>query len=246
MCLPPGRREAKCLDARVAASPPRSPENRTPPGLAFDLTGGEGSDGGASKPCSTSNPTFSPAPLSATKATPARPTGTRRGSAASLKSFPTKPTKGASLFLRPHSLQALRAHRAGRRTAQALQASRAALRKDRSKLQINRLLRRRLMLDQIRPRGLSRVERLILRMAGKSAVRATPEEVRLLEAKAGGSDRAEADRARSILLAKRGTPRHVTSTSLGGQADRPAAHVGGLGRLISSLPDLDRRALTIS
>ena len=41
-------------------------------------------------------------------------------------------------------------------------------------------------------------------MAGKSPVRATPEQVRLLEAKAGGSDRAEADRARSILLTLRG------------------------------------------
>jgi hypothetical protein len=41
-------------------------------------------------------------------------------------------------------------------------------------------------------------------MAGKSPVWATPEQVRLLEAKAGGSDRAEADRARSILLTLRG------------------------------------------
>ena len=41
-------------------------------------------------------------------------------------------------------------------------------------------------------------------MAGKSPVRATPEQVRLLEAKAGGSDRAEADGARSILLTLRG------------------------------------------
>ena len=41
-------------------------------------------------------------------------------------------------------------------------------------------------------------------MAGKSAVRATPEQVRLLEARAGESDRAEADRARSILLTLRG------------------------------------------
>jgi transposase len=41
-------------------------------------------------------------------------------------------------------------------------------------------------------------------MAGKSPLRATPEQVRLLEAKAGGADRAEADRARSILLTLRG------------------------------------------
>jgi transposase len=41
-------------------------------------------------------------------------------------------------------------------------------------------------------------------MAGKSPLRATPEQVRLLERKAGGADRAEADRARSILLTLRG------------------------------------------
>ena len=66
------------------------------------------STGVTSKPCSTSDPTFSPAPPSATKATPARPTGTQRGSVASLPSFPTKPTKAD--FLRPHSLQGPRAH----------------------------------------------------------------------------------------------------------------------------------------
>ena len=41
-------------------------------------------------------------------------------------------------------------------------------------------------------------------MSGKSPVRATPEQVRQLEAKAAGADRAEADRARSILLTLRG------------------------------------------
>ena len=41
-------------------------------------------------------------------------------------------------------------------------------------------------------------------MAGKSRLRTTPEQVRLLEEKAGGSDRAEADRARSILLTLKG------------------------------------------
>jgi transposase len=41
-------------------------------------------------------------------------------------------------------------------------------------------------------------------MVGKSPVRATPEQVKLLEATAGGGDRAEADRARSILLTLRG------------------------------------------
>ena len=44
----------------------------------------------------------------------------------------------------------------------------------------------------------------MFRMCSKSAVRATPQQVRLLEAKAGKADRAEADRARSILLTLRG------------------------------------------
>ena len=41
-------------------------------------------------------------------------------------------------------------------------------------------------------------------MVGKSPVRVTPEQVRLLEAKAAAADRAEADRARSILLTLKG------------------------------------------
>ena len=41
-------------------------------------------------------------------------------------------------------------------------------------------------------------------MVGKSPARATPEQVGLLEAKAAGADRAEADRARGILLTLRG------------------------------------------
>ena len=41
-------------------------------------------------------------------------------------------------------------------------------------------------------------------MAGKSPVTATAEQVRVLEAKAGGADRTEADRARSILLTLKG------------------------------------------
>jgi transposase len=41
-------------------------------------------------------------------------------------------------------------------------------------------------------------------MPGKSPLSATAEQVRLLEAKGAGADRAEADRARSILLTLRG------------------------------------------
>jgi hypothetical protein len=57
--------------------------------------------------------------------------------------------KNKPAFFAPRSLQGPRPHRAGRRTAQTLQAGRATLRKDRPKLQINRLLRRCPMLDQI-------------------------------------------------------------------------------------------------
>jgi len=48
-------------------------------------------------------------------------------------------------------------------------------------------------------------------------------------------------------MAKRGNARRLTggSTSVGGQADRPAAHDGELGRLVSSLPDLDRSRLLL-
>jgi transposase len=41
-------------------------------------------------------------------------------------------------------------------------------------------------------------------MAGKSPVTATPEQMAALEAKACGADRAEADRARALLLTLRG------------------------------------------
>ncbi len=41
-------------------------------------------------------------------------------------------------------------------------------------------------------------------MAGKSPVAATPEQMAVLELKASGPDRAEADRARAILLTLRG------------------------------------------
>jgi len=68
---------------------------------------------------------------------------------------PQSQRKEQAGLLRKHPLQGPRPHRAGRRTAQALQARRATLRKDRSKLQINRQFRRRLMLDQIRPHSLA-------------------------------------------------------------------------------------------
>ncbi len=67
---------------------------------------------------------------------------------------PQSQRKEQAGLLRAHPLQGPRAHRARRRTAQTNQARRATLRKDRPKLQINRLLRRRPMLDQIRPHSL--------------------------------------------------------------------------------------------
>src|SRR5271165_453998 len=56
-------------------------------------------------------------------------------------------------------------------------------------------------------------------MVGKSAVRATPEQLRLLEAKAAGADRAEADRARSILLTLRGWTSSRISEAFGVRED---------------------------
>ncbi len=56
-------------------------------------------------------------------------------------------------------------------------------------------------------------------MVGKSAVRAAPEQVRLLEAKAAGADRAEADRARSILLTLRGWTSSRISEAFGVRED---------------------------
>src|SRR6516162_10220546 len=56
-------------------------------------------------------------------------------------------------------------------------------------------------------------------MAGKYPVWATPEQVKLLEAKAGGSDRAEADRARSILLTLRGWTSSRLSEAFGVRED---------------------------
>ena len=90
-----------------------------------------------------------------TKATPARPTARRQGRAASRRSSRTRPTKRQAGLLRPNPLQGKGSHRAGRRTAQALQARSAAMRKDRTKLPINRQLRRRPLLDQIRPHSLA-------------------------------------------------------------------------------------------
>ena len=65
--------------------------------------------GVTSTSCSTSAPTFSRAPSSATKATPARPIAKRRGRAASLPSFRTRPTKRTSRPSSPGTLYKARA-----------------------------------------------------------------------------------------------------------------------------------------
>ena len=114
----------------------------------------EASDGRHFETLFDIGPAFALALSSATKATPARPIGTPRERAASLLSFPTRPTKRTSRLLRTHPLQGPRPHRAGRRTPQALQTRRAPLRKDSQELQVYRRLRRRPLLDQIRPHGL--------------------------------------------------------------------------------------------
>ena len=56
-------------------------------------------------------------------------------------------------------------------------------------------------------------------MTGKSPVRATPEQVRLLETKAVGADWAEADRARSILLTLRGWTSSCLAEAFGVRED---------------------------
>ena len=56
-------------------------------------------------------------------------------------------------------------------------------------------------------------------MSGESPVRATPEPVRLLEAKAAGADRAEADRARCILVTLRGRTSRRLAEAFGGRED---------------------------
>ena len=86
-----------------------------------------------------------------TKATPARPIVRRRGRAASLLSFRTKPTSAANQPSSQLPLQGALAHRTGRRTAQTRPT---ALRKDSPELQINRKFRRMPVLDQIHPHGL--------------------------------------------------------------------------------------------
>src|SRR6478609_8090329 len=73
-------------------------------------------------------------------------------------------------------------------------------------------------------------------MAGKSPVLATQEQIAALESKAVGSDRAEADRARAILLTLRGWTSPRIAEAFGVREDtvrlwRSAFMRGGVGTL---------------
>ena len=102
-------------------------------------------------------PDISRAPPWATKVTPARPTAPPRQLAASLPSFLTRPTRRTSRPSSQDPLQGPRSYRTGLRAAQALQTRRSPMRKDSTEFQIDRQLRCRPMLDQIRPHGLVNV-----------------------------------------------------------------------------------------
>ena len=126
--------------------------------IAFDLTGGEAFDGcHFFKPCSASGWINKPRVVICDKGYASnanREAARERGIAPVIPHKANGKNKPAFFCTGP--LQGSRAYlQAGRRTAQALQAGRAPLRKDRPKLQINRLLRRRPLLDQIRPHSLA-------------------------------------------------------------------------------------------
>ena len=133
--------------------------------IAIDLTGGRSDWRRSVRRASLRNPARYRARHSAarrhlsTKATPARPIGTPRERAASLPSFPTRPTKReqASL-LRTHPLQSP-LFKARARIEQGVgrlkRFKRVALRCEKTARNFNRQLRRRPLLDQIRPHRLS-------------------------------------------------------------------------------------------
>ena len=118
--------------------------------IAFDLTGGEAFDGRPFDILLDIGPDIQPRAVICDKGYASkanRDAARARGIAPVIPHKANEKNKPAFFGPRPH--------RAGRRTAQALQARRPTLRKDRSKLQIHRLLRRRPMLDQIRPHNLA-------------------------------------------------------------------------------------------
>ena len=125
--------------------------------IAFDLTGGEAFDGRHFETLLDIGPDIQPRAVISRQRLRQQGQPGRRESARHRSGHPAQDErKQQASLLRPHPLQGPRPHRAGRRTAQALQAGRAPMRNDRTKLQINRQLRRRPLLDQIRPHGLMR------------------------------------------------------------------------------------------
>ena len=123
--------------------------------IAFDLTGGEASDGRHFETLLDIGPDIQP--RAAISRQRLRQQGQPRGGKGARRraGHPAQgQRKRQAGLLRPHPLQGKGSHRAGRRTPQALQARRAPMRKDRTKLPINRQLRRRPLLDQIRPHSL--------------------------------------------------------------------------------------------
>ena len=123
--------------------------------IAFDLTGGEAFDGRHFETLLDIGPDIRPrAVISRQRLRQQGQSGRRESARRRSRHSPQGQRKRQASLLRPHPLQSPRAHRAGRRTAQAVQARRAPMRKDSQELQINRQLRRRPLLDQIRPHGL--------------------------------------------------------------------------------------------
>ena len=126
--------------------------------IAFDLTGGEAFDGRHFETLLGIGPDIQPRVVICDKGYASnanREAARERGIAPVIPHKANEKNKPA--FFARVLYKARAAHRAGRRTAQALQAGRPPLRKDQTKLQINRHLRRRPLLDQIRPHGLDAV-----------------------------------------------------------------------------------------
>jgi transposase len=126
--------------------------------IAFDLTGGEAFDGRHFETLLGIGPDIQPRVVMRQRLRQQRQPRGGEGARHCSRDPPQSQRKEHAGLLCTGPLQGPRPHRAGRRTAQALQAGRATLPKDRPKLQINRLLRRRPMLNQICPHGLASCE----------------------------------------------------------------------------------------
>ncbi len=124
--------------------------------IAFDLTGGEASDGRHFETLLDIGPDIRPRAVISRQRL--RQQGQSPGSESARHRAGHSPQgqrKRQAGLLRANPLQGKGSHRAGRRTAQAVQARRATTRKDSQELQVYRRLRRRPLLDQIRPHSLA-------------------------------------------------------------------------------------------